>query len=286
MTNRKRYIKSDQHFLVNNRLLSRIIDYADLNPTETVIEIGAGSGNLTELLLKNSNKVYAVEKDRVLFKILSDRCSSFPSDKYELIHGDALLLDFPRFDKVVSNIPYSISSEISFKLLEYDFLSGILMYQLEFARRLVGKIGTKDYGRLTIAFSLRTNVEFLEKVPKSAFYPVPKVDSALVKIVPKKHDLTVSGEDKERSDNLEQFFFKFLTAIFTQRRKKLKNAIMNSAHIVGEGFKEGLEDILPMIERKFGDIMELRPYEISSDKLYELSTIIYNILDRRTPKTY
>ncbi|HIH40064.1 MAG TPA: ribosomal RNA small subunit methyltransferase A [Halobacteria archaeon] len=280
MTNRRRYIRSDQHFLVDNRILNRIIDYADLKPTETVIEIGAGSGNLTELLIKNSKKVYAIEKDRSLFRILEDRCSSLPSDRYELIYGDALLLDYPKFDKVVSNIPYSISSEISFKLLKYDFLSGVLMYQLEFARRLLGRVGTKDYGRLTITFSYRTDTEFLEKVPKSAFYPVPEVDSALVRIIPKKHDLKLSYDAKERSDKLEEFFFKFLTAVFTQRRKKLRNAMKNSAHIVGKQYKSEIDAILPLLDDKFGDIIALRPYEISSDRLYELSTAIYDILTK------
>ncbi|BDC35750.1 16S rRNA (adenine(1518)-N(6)/adenine(1519)-N(6))-dimethyltransferase RsmA [Candidatus Methanoliparum sp. LAM-1] len=271
MIDKRRYVKNGQYFLVDNRILNRIIDYADLKQTETVIEIGAGSGNLTELLIKNSKKVYAIEKDRSLFKILEDRCSSFPSDKYELICGDALLLDFPKFDKVVSNIPYFISSKISFKLLEYDFLSGILMYQLEFARRLVGKIGSKDYGRLTITFSYRADTEFLEKVPKSAFYPRPKVDSALVRIIPKKRS-------KEKYNDLEQFFFKFLTAVFTQRRKKLKNAMMNSAHIVGEQYKKEIDTIFYLLDERFGDLMELRPYEISFNRLYELSTAIYSIL--------
>lgn len=276
MTNKKRRIRSDQHFLVDNRILNRIINYANLKSTETVIEIGAGTGNLTELLIANSKKVYAIEKDKSLLKILEDRCSSFPSNRYEIICGDALLLDYPKFDKVVSNIPYSISTQISFKLLEYDFLFGILMYQLEFARRLLGRVGSKDYGRLTITFSYKTDIEFLEKVPKSAFYPVPNVDSALVKIIPKKYGLKTPDEDKERPD--EQFFFKFLTAIFTQRRKKLKNAMINSAHIVGEEYKNSINDIFPLLDNKFGGLMELRPYEISPDKLYELSTTIYDFL--------
>ncbi len=123
-------------------------------------------------------------------------------------------VDFPKFDKVVSNLPYSISSEITFKLLRHKFKLGILMYQYEFAARMVSPPNCKDYSRLTVDTYYFADASILMRVPKEAFQPAPEVNSAVVKIIPRPTPFEVRDE---------AFFMGFVAAVFSQRRKKLRN---------------------------------------------------------------
>jgi len=211
----------DQHFLIDAAYLDRIVEAAELTPEETVLEIGAGIGNLTERLARKAKKVIAIELDPALVAVLRDRFDDV--ENIEIIPGDALKLDFPEFDKVVSNLPYSISSEITFKLLRYEFKTGILMYQYEFAKRMVSPPNCKDYSRLTVDTYYFADASILMKVPKGAFQPAPEVDSAVIKLVPRPAPFEVRDEP---------FFLEFVAAVFSQRRKKLRNAILNTNHLL------------------------------------------------------
>jgi 16S rRNA (adenine1518-N6/adenine1519-N6)-dimethyltransferase len=213
----KRY-KKDQHFLVDEGVLDRIIEYGKLNSSDTVLEIGAGYGNLTGKLAGKAGRVVAIEVDAELV------ASSGKWDNVEVIIGDALKIEFPPFNKVISNLPYSISSPVTFKLLECKFELGILMYQYEFARRMVALPGSKDYGRLSIAVQYYADVQILEVVPKTAFRTPPDVSSAIIKLVPRPAPYDVVDES---------FFMEFIKAVFSQRRKKLRNAIINNAVPLG-----------------------------------------------------
>src|SRR4030067_1783389 len=160
--------KNDQHFLVDKRVLDRIIEYGDLNSSDIVLEIGAGYGNLTELLAKRAGKVITFEIDPVLAAQIKR------SHNLEIVVGDALKMDFPRFNKVISNLPYSISSPVTFKLLSFKFDFGILMYQYEFAKRMVAVPSSKDYGRLSITVQYYADVQILEVVPRGSFITPPQ----------------------------------------------------------------------------------------------------------------
>ncbi|MHC1566534.1 MAG: 16S rRNA (adenine(1518)-N(6)/adenine(1519)-N(6))-dimethyltransferase RsmA [Candidatus Syntropharchaeia archaeon] len=230
----------DQHFLVDEDVVRRQVLYADVSKSDEVLEIGAGIGILTEELEKKAKKVYAIEKDRKLVKILEDRCP-----EAEIICGDALEMDFPDFNKVVSNLPYSISSKITFKLFEYEFEIGILMYQYEFARRMTADPGGKEYGRLSVGTRYFSDAHILEVVPKTAFYPVPKVDSAIVSIIPEKR---FSVPD-------EKFFFRIVNLLFSHRRKKIKNTLKIA------GFDASL--VLEFVEK--------RPEELSIEDFVEIA---------------
>jgi len=246
----KWYIK-DQHFLINEHVLGRIIEYGQLNSSDTILEIGAGYGNLTEKLARKACKVIAIEVDPELASSLNR------FENVELIIGDALEQDFPHFNKVISNLPYSISSPVTFKLLEYKFDLGILMYQHEFAKRMVATPGGKDYGRLSIAIQYRANVEILEIVPRLAFSTPPKVDSAIVRLVPRPPPYEVKDVD---------FFMKFIKAAFSQRRKKLRNAILNNAIYLG--IKDKALEKLPQ------DIIDRRAETVSPEELAKLSDLL------------
>jgi len=244
--------KKDQHFLIDEKVLDRIIEYGQLNSSDTVLEIGAGYGNLTEKLARKAGKVIAIEADTELASSLNR------FENVEVIIGDAMKHNFPHFNKVVSNLPYSISSPVTFKLLEYEFDIGILMYQYEFAKRMVAAPGSKDYGRLSITVQYHANVEILEFVPRLAFSAPPQVSSAIVRLVPRLPPYEVKNED---------FFMKFIKAAFSQRRKKLRNAILNNAAYLG------IED--KTMEKLPFDIIDRRAETIFPEELARLSDILY-----------
>ncbi|HET8685928.1 MAG TPA: 16S rRNA (adenine(1518)-N(6)/adenine(1519)-N(6))-dimethyltransferase RsmA [Methanosarcina sp.] len=233
---------------------------ADLGPEDVVLEIGAGVGNLTERLARKAKKVIAVELDPALVRVLHDRFEKV--ENIEIIAGDALKVDFPEFDKVVSNLPYSISSEITFKLLRHKFKIGILMYQYEFAARMVSLPNCKDYSRLTVDTCYFADASILMKVPKSAFQPAPEVDSAVVKLVPRPAPFEVKNQ---------AFFMDFVAAIFSQRRKKLRNAILNTNHVLK------IPSIKEVIARLPEDMMSKRAENLTPDQLAQVANQIIDL---------
>ncbi len=207
-------VRYSQNFLVNPRIADFIVEQAELSEDDVVLEIGPGRGILTERLLKKS-RVIAIEIDPELCETLE---LIFPdeveSGKLRVICGDALKVKLPQFTKVVSNVPYHIASPLLFRLLEHDFTLGILMFQKEFAERLVANPGSKKYGRLSVMMYYHGDARILKVVKRGNFRPIPKVDSAIVRIVRKDrfcHDRDVLEEIVRR--------------IFEQRRKKIRNIL-------------------------------------------------------------
>ncbi|MFC1787342.1 16S rRNA (adenine(1518)-N(6)/adenine(1519)-N(6))-dimethyltransferase RsmA [Halobacteriota archaeon] len=254
----------DQHFLIDDRVIDRIIRYASLDGNDTVLEIGAGTGNLTKSLAKHVANVIAIESDHHLVEMLDDL--SLPNVK--VIQGDALKVEFPKFDKIVSNLPYSISSDFTFKLLKHDFKLGVLMYQHEFAKRMVATTGMENYGRLSIVTQYLAEVQIMEIIPNAALYPQAKVKSAIVRLLSNTPKL--EGFDKD-------FFLELASAIFTQRRKQMKNVIINVAHMMNLGDVEKLINILPQ------EIRSKRPEKLSPEELAFLSNFIYRVHHETPP---
>jgi 16S rRNA (adenine1518-N6/adenine1519-N6)-dimethyltransferase len=246
-----KWYKKDQHFLIDELVLERIIEYGKLTIADTVLEIGAGYGNLTAKLAKMAGKVIAIEVDPELAPSIKK------AGNIEVIIGDALKEEFPHFNKIISNLPYSISSPVTFKLLQHGFELGILMYQHEYAKRLVALPGSKDYGRLSIAVQYHARVDILEVVSRQAFITPPEVDSAIVRVVPRPPPYEVRDVG---------FFMKFITAAFSRRRKKLKNAILNNAVMLG--IKESALEKMPQ------DIIEQRAETISPQELAKLADLL------------
>lgn len=208
--------EKDQSHLVDESVLKRIIDYADLDADERILEIGAGLGNLTKYLLDTDASIFAVEKDERLVEVLRQR---FGGSELEIIHGDALETDLPDFDKVVANLPYSISSPISFHLAKRKFDLGVLMYQKEFADRMMAEPGSSEYSRLSVNLSLHYDVELLEEVSPDKFFPQPEVSSSIVRVTSSDPSYEISSRD---------IFHKVVTGVFQHRRKKLRNGLYNS----------------------------------------------------------
>ncbi|KAA8544390.1 hypothetical protein F0562_022402 [Nyssa sinensis] len=182
------YKSRGQHILTNPRVLESIVRKSDIKPTDTILEIGPGTGNLTLKLLGVAKKVVAVEIDKRMVEILHNRVAQHGlADRLTVICKDALKTEFPPFDLVVANIPYGISSPLLAKLLfgENPFRSATLLLQKEFARRLLANPGDKEFNRLAVNVKLVAQVEFVMDVSKRDFLPCPKVDSSVIKIHPK-----------------------------------------------------------------------------------------------------
>lgn len=243
-----------QHFLTDRHILERIIRYADLKTSDTVLEIGGGNGILTKRLAVFAGKVITIELDRSLADGLALMCRDA---HISVIHGDALKVRLPYFNKVVSNLPYQISSEITFRLLETGFEYAVLMYQLEFAKRMLAAPGTPDYSRLSVMAQYHTDIEMLEQVPPSAFKPQPRVKSAILKLTPRKAPYHVNNLD---------FFNRLLKVVFGQRRKMLKNSITSAIPVLG----------IPLdnVSRLDESILQRRPETLTPQELAHISNII------------
>lgn len=177
-----------QHILKNPLIVKTIVEKAAVKATDTVLEIGPGTGNMTMQLLAVAKKVVAVEFDTRMVAELQKRTQAAGlSHKIQIIHGDFLKVDLPHFDVCVANIPYQISSPLTFKLLAHPpgFRCALLMYQREFALRLVAKPGDPLYCRLSLNSQLLSHVAHVLKVGKNNFRPPPKVESSVVRIEPK-----------------------------------------------------------------------------------------------------
>ncbi|MBF0713272.1 16S rRNA (adenine(1518)-N(6)/adenine(1519)-N(6))-dimethyltransferase RsmA [Gemella sp. GH3] len=230
-----------QNFLIDNNILNRIVDGAQIDENTMVIEIGPGIGSLTEALAKKAKKVISFEIDTRLLPILEETLIDYNNIK--IINEDILKVDVDAFIKseladcdkvmVVANLPYYITTPILTHLLENTTLIDgyVVMMQKEVANRLNAKVGTKDYNSLTILLNYYTDVEYLFTVPKKVFVPAPNVESAVVRILTKKK--------KEFNVN-EEKFFKFVRSCFSQRRKTLMNNLIT---FIGKDKKELLMNI-------------------------------------------
>ncbi|XP_067270181.1 probable dimethyladenosine transferase isoform X1 [Pseudorasbora parva] len=177
-----------QHILKNPLVVNAIIEKAALRPTDVILEVGPGTGNMTVKLLEKGKKVVACELDTRLVAELQKRVQCTPmQNKLQILIGDVLKTELPFFDVCVANLPYQISSPFVFKLLLHRpfFRCAVLMFQREFAMRLVAKPGDKLYCRLSINTQLLARVDHLMKVGKNNFRPPPKVESSVVRIEPK-----------------------------------------------------------------------------------------------------
>lgn len=240
-----------QNFLVSERARDAIIRALAPTNTDVVLEIGAGLGTLTVALAPLVSKVIAVEVDRKLVEALRDRVRKFGN--VEIMWQDFLDMEMPRVTKVLSNTPYSVASRILVKLAkEGGFRRGVLVLQRELALRLLAKPGTESYGRLSVIMQLSFEIEHAGYIPRTAFYPQPKVDSLIVILKPKGRCGVKELEKVER-----------LTAIlFSQRRRKL-----------GKVLKVKLPKLYEVLKDDRSPLLEKRVYELTPQEILLLSRI-------------
>ncbi|MEW6414305.1 MAG: 16S rRNA (adenine(1518)-N(6)/adenine(1519)-N(6))-dimethyltransferase RsmA [Pseudomonadota bacterium] len=215
-TPRKRF---GQNFLVDDGIIHAIVAAIRPQPGETVVEIGPGLGALTRPLLDRLPHLTVVELDR---DIVARLRKTWPEARLTIHSGDALKFDFGSLGsdlRIVGNLPYNISTPLLFHLMGFaaHLRDMTFMLQKEVVERMVAEPSTPDYGRLTVMLQRRFHLEWLLDVPPAAFHPPPKVDSAVVRLIPKRPDEIAALDDA--------LFARIVAAAFSQRRKTLKNTL-------------------------------------------------------------
>ena len=246
-----------QHFLIDEAILDRILQFASLKEQDQILEVGTGTGTLTRALAEHTQRVFSIEQDSTLYKILSEEFSSNP--RVTLIHGDAVKIVWPQCDKLVANLPYSISSPVLFRFYSSKIPSAVLMLQKEFADRLSAQPGSKQYGRLTVMTAYQASVELLEVVSPDSFYPPPTVSSAIVRLHRKKQPAFLV-----KDPNL---FSRVTTTLFNQRRKKIRTPLQS---LIGKHAFVRLQDTLIGLDN--------RVEELSPEQIAHISNILHEAL--------
>jgi 16S rRNA (adenine1518-N6/adenine1519-N6)-dimethyltransferase len=218
-----------QNFMVDTSIFPKLTDYASLCKADMVLDAGAGFGFLTRFLANKCKGVLAVEKDPRVAAVLREQLKGLAN--VTVIEGDVLKAAVPSFSKVVSIPPYQISSRLLLWLFDRSFDCAVLVLQKEFVGRLVAAVGSENYGWLTVAACYSADAQLLDAVPNFMFYPQPEVDSVIVRLTPWKE---APFEVKD-----EALFRQMVRWLFTQRNKKLSNAI---APFIKSTFKVTKED--------------------------------------------
>ncbi len=246
---RKRF---GQHFLTDRHYVRRIVEAIGAKPGDSMVEIGPGTGILTEELVASVEPLHAVEIDRDLAADLARR---FPPEKLVVHEADALEFDFaalPAPLRIVGNLPYNVSTPILFRVaaLADRVRDATFMLQKEVVERMVAAPDTEAYGRLSVMLQYRFAMSLLFRVPPGAFTPPPKVDSAVVLMKP-------LGDDRPRARD-EALFAKVVAAAFSQRRKTLRNAVR--ALVDEEAFRAAGID-----PRRRGETLSVREFIALAD---------------------
>lgn len=263
------YYGRGQHFLTNRNIARRIVDLAGPGPDDVVVEIGPGTGALTGLLTERTGRVIAIESDRKLADYLTDAFKG----RAEIIFGDALSFDYRKLGEkigapfmVVANLPYNISTELIFRLLDVrEYVDTmVLMLQKEVAQRLGAGPGTKEYGVLTVLVTLLCDVSVPLSVGPGNFHPRPKVDSRVVLFRTLK---------EPRIHITEMHLFKrVVRASFGTRRKTLRNALKSLSDLVDR-------DELITIEEKTGLDFGRRGETLTIDEFALIADALHRILN-------
>ena len=213
-----------QNFLQDQNIINKIVSSLAITDKDVVVEIGPGRGALTELILPQAGELHLVEFDYDLVRYWEERAETLPQLK---VHGvDVLKFDFnniiaqvDRPLKVIGNLPYNISSPVLFHLMNYaeHIHSQVVMLQKEVVERMASKPGSKQYGRLSVMLQQRYDIEYLFTVPPGAFFPPPKVDSAIARLTPL--------SDVPHPVTNQDDFAKLVKQAFSQRRKTLRNTL-------------------------------------------------------------
>ena len=257
-----------QNFLINDSVVNKIVESAEITKNDLVIEIGPGLGNLTEFLLEKAGKVIAIELDQRMLEILNDRFSLY--DNFEIINEDVLKVNLNELisknknskiknAKIVANLPYYITTPIIMKLLEekLDIETITVMVQKEVADRLIAIPGEKLSGAITYSVYYYATSENVTIVENNSFIPEPEVDSEVIKLSIRKNPPVELLDENQ--------FFKTVKASFMQRRKTLINALVNGGILKSKQDAKKLFDDLNMNYNTRGESLSIEMFaEISN----------------------
>ncbi len=247
--------KYGQHFVTNKKLIDQIISLANIEKKDILVEVGGGIGTLTYYLINNSTRVITYEIDPLLASVLKKEFFLYEG-KLEVISGDFLKEDIDQHNKIVSNLPYVISSPFIWKItnLEIPPETVVVTLQKEFANHLCAEPSTKDYSRLTVFTSYFFNFEKKFDVPRNYFTPRPEVDSTIVK-----------GISKQPPDLVrEKEFFQYLTALFCRKHRKVRNNLLTYQKFLPKTQRKDFRELVDKLEFASAQPINLSPTQILS----------------------
>lgn len=226
-----------QHFLSDRRILERIADALAPTSEDTVVEIGAGHGTLTDILRERARRVVAIEYDRALAKLLREK---YANENVTVVEADVLSVELHAVAGgpflLAGNVPYYITTPILFQSLQRPRATrSVFLVQKEVAERMAAPPGGKTYGALSVNVQALASAELVMRVPPGAFRPPPKVDSALVRVVPRDDPVVEAEEEKS--------FSEFVLAAFGQRRKQMRRVLRGIAALDAEGAERVLAQL-------------------------------------------
>ncbi len=264
-----------QHFLIHEHSVKKIVEFAQLQAHDVVLEIGAGLGALTIPVARKVAKIHAVEIDPDLLRLLREKIIPRKLEpRITLIDEDILKMDLRDLADspgkrliVLGNLPYNISSPVLFRILEHSDIieKAVVMLQTEVAERLLAEPGTKDYGILTVLFAYKATIKKGFNLKPEEFYPAPKVGSTVVGIY-----FDRNGDSEKLDFEQEKFFVKIVKTTFGQRRKMLRKSLL--------GLGQEIKEYLPDVFERSGISPDARPETLSVNDFCRLTKEIYKIV--------
>lgn len=263
-----------QNFLIDENILNRIVDSADISAEDVVIEIGTGIGTLTYELCRRAKKVIAVEIDSALLPILSDTLRD--CENVQIINEDILKLDMEMLKsltenakriKVIANLPYYITSAIITRFLESELSvdTMVLMMQKEVGDRVTAVPNTKAYGSLSVFIQFYMQTQRVMRIPKTAFIPQPNVDSLLVKFSKKDQDLQPDLIDRD-------LFFDIVRGSFSRRRKTILNSLSSSMTKFDKQIVEYALEQSNIDKNRRGETLSVQEFVALSNAMHQIIT--------------
>ena len=263
--------KKDQHIMTDQNINKIITDTASVNNHDDVLEIGGGPGNLTELLAKKAHFVYTVEKDKEYYELLKGKFAD--SDNVEVIFGDILETNLPKFNKIISNPPYQILEPFFLRLVKegkQNFECCVITVPHRFEKAMMLNPDNPEFSMMSALFFAFYEIKEIATVPKEAFNPMPRVTSYLIKIKP-----------KEANGDL---ICHVLRNLFLKKEKKIRNVILdalwnNGTKLIGKKVtkREAKEMIRRIDTGKAAEILNKNVSQLSNEEVRELYAYLLNI---------
>ena len=259
--------KLGQNFIIDEQVLKKIISRSKISQNDVVLEIGPGLGAITKELVELVKKVYAVEIDYRLWSYLNDQFSIY--ENIEIIHGDILKIEIPSHNKVISNIPYTITGPILDKLFfRKNSPIGILTVEKDIADRIFFSGNYRNFSRISISVNAFMNPISRINIPRKSFYPIPEIALSLINLIPKDR---INPFLSEKSTI--EFFLKFIGGIMPYKNKNIANAI-DLYFKRQEIFTNNKEEILNILQKN--NFENKKVFNFKIEEYIEISKLFYS----------
>ncbi|MFW9902083.1 MAG: 16S rRNA (adenine(1518)-N(6)/adenine(1519)-N(6))-dimethyltransferase RsmA [Candidatus Thorarchaeota archaeon] len=258
--------KLGQNFLIDRNVIKKIINVSEITQSDVILEIGTGLGALTADIAKLAKKIYGIEIDHRLYSFLKDKLSTY--NNIEIIHGDVLDIEIPNHNKVISNIPYTITGPLIEKVFYNTSIPiGILTIEKSIANRIFLSGSYKDYSRISVGINAFMKPVLKSDIANKSFYPIPKIELSLIKIVPK----DIINPFLSNNDSIN-FFLMFIAGIMPYKNKNIVNAV--EFFLKSRNNNQYTKDKILKILLRY-NLENKKVFQFSIDELIEISKIFY-----------